>query len=115
VYQQVRIGLQYDMSTSSVAPTLRSPRPKTVVAALGAPAVPTITIVTVFNVVHWSAAQTALVTAEAASVAGIVTALVAHFKPGTSKEPVAFAATFAAIVSATLALGSDGGLSLSNK
>jgi hypothetical protein len=66
-------------------------------------------MVTVFKVVHWSAAQTALVTAEAAAVAGFVTAFVAHLIPGTAKEPVALAATFTAVVSATLALGSGFG------
>ena len=62
-------------------------------------------MVTVFNVVHWSAAQTALVTAEAAAGAGFVTALLAHLRPNTSKEPVALASTFTALVAATLALG----------
>ena len=57
----------------------------------------------------WSAAQTALVTAEAAAVTGFITALVAHLKRGTKQEPVALAATFTATVSATLALGSGFG------
>jgi hypothetical protein len=77
-----------------------------VVAALSALAVAVITLVTVFELVHWSAAQTALVTAEVAAVTAFVTALVAHLKPGTKKENVALAATLTATVTATLALGS---------
>lgn len=93
------------MSTSHAAP-LPSPNPRAVVAALSALAVAVITLVTVFELVDWSAAQTALVTAEVAAVTGLITALVAHLKPGTSKENVAIAATFTATVTATLALGS---------
>jgi hypothetical protein len=65
-----------------------------------------ITLLTVFEAVDWSAAQTALVIAEAGAVTGLLTALVAHLTPTTSKEHVALAATFTATVSATLALGS---------
>ena len=97
------------MSTSSHTATLRSANPRAVVGALGTLAVALLTIVTVFRAVTWSAAQTALVTAEAAAVAGFVTALVAHLIRGTSREPVALAATFTATVSATLALGSGFG------
>lgn len=93
------------MSTSHAAP-LPSPNPRAVLGALSALAVAAITLVTVFELVDWSAAQTALVTAEVATVSGLVTALVAHLKPGTSKENVALAATFTATVTATLALGS---------
>jgi hypothetical protein len=59
-----------DMSTSSQAATLPSPNPKAIVGVLGSLAVALITIVTVSNVVDWSGAQTALVTAEAAALAG---------------------------------------------
>jgi hypothetical protein len=97
------------MSTSSQAATLPSPNQNAAVAGLGALAVAFLTLVTVFKVVHWSAAQTALVTAEAAAVAGLITAVVAHLMPSKSKEPVALAATFTATVSATLALGSGFG------
>ena len=97
------------MSISSQAATLPPPNPKAVVGAIGALAVALITIVTVFKVVDWSAAQTALVTAEAAAVVGLLTAVVAHLMPGTAKEPVALAATFTATVSATLALGTGFG------
>jgi hypothetical protein len=97
------------MSTSTQAAKLPSLNPKAVVAAVGTLAVALITILTVFKVVDWSAAQTALVTAETAAVIGFVTAAVAHLTPGTSKEPVALAATFTATVSATLALGTGFG------
>jgi hypothetical protein len=97
------------MATSSPPATLTSANPKSVAGALGTVALASITIVTVFKAVDWSAAQTALVTAEAAAVAGLVTALVAHLRPGTAKEPVALAATLTATVSATLALGSGFG------
>ncbi len=97
------------MSTSAPAATLQSPNQKTVVGGLGALALAVLTIVTVFKIVDWSAAQTALVTAEAATVAGLITALAAHLMPSRSDEPVALAATFTATVSATLALGSGFG------
>ena len=93
------------MSTSHAAP-LPSPNPRTVLTALSALAVAAITLVTVFEIVHWSAPQTALVTAEVAAVTALVTALVAHFRPGTPWEHVALAATITATVTATLALGS---------
>ena len=94
------------MSTISQAAAPPSTNQKAVLAGLGGLAVAVVTLVTVFKMVDWSAAQTALVTAEAAAVAGLVTALVAHLRPSTAKEPVAVAATFTATVSATLALGS---------
>jgi hypothetical protein len=97
------------MSTATPTATLPSSNQKTVVAGLGALVVASLTIVTVFKAVNWSAAQTALVMAEAAAVAGLITALVVHLAPSTSKEPVALAATLTATVSATLALGSGFG------
>lgn len=97
------------MSISSQAAALPSQNPKAVGGSFGALVLASITIVTVFKVVEWSAAQTALVTFEGAAVAGFFTALVAHLRVGTSKEPVALAATFTAMVSATLALGSGFG------
>ena len=66
------------MSTATPTATLPSSHQKTIVGGLGTLAVAVLTIATVFNAVNWSAAQTALVTAEAAAVAGLVTALVAH-------------------------------------
>ncbi|HTX09525.1 MAG TPA: hypothetical protein VME22_12985 [Solirubrobacteraceae bacterium] len=97
------------MSISSQAAALPSPDPKTVAGGVAALAVALITTVTVFRIVDWSAAQTALVTAEATAMGAFLTALDAHIMPGTSKEPVALAATFTATVSATLALGSGFG------
>jgi hypothetical protein len=93
------------MSTPQAAIT-PSPNPRTVLGALGTAAVAVITLLTVFETVDWSAAQTALVIAEAGALAGLMTALVAHLKPETPEEPVALAATFTATVAATLALGS---------
>jgi hypothetical protein len=93
------------MSTSPAA-LIPSPNPRAVLGALAALAVSVITLITVFEAVDWSAAQTALVTAEVAAVTGLATALVAHLTPDTPKEHVALAATFTATVTATLALGS---------
>ena len=97
------------MAISSQAAALPPQNPKAVAGSFGALVLASITIITVFKVVDWSAAQTALVTFEGAAVAGFFTALVAHLRVGTSKEPVALAATFTAMVSATLALGSGFG------
>jgi hypothetical protein len=95
------------MSISSQS--LASPDPKTAAGSLGTLVVASLTVVTVFKVVDWSAAQTALVTAEAGAVTGLIIALVAHLTPGRPKEPVALAATLTAAVSATLALGAGFG------
>jgi hypothetical protein len=101
-------GSLWGMSTSQSA-VLPSPSPRAVLAALGTLAVAAITLLTVFKLVDWSAAQTALVVAEVGAVTGLVTALVAHLTPATSKEHVALAATFTATVAASLALGSGFG------
>ncbi|MDA0167081.1 hypothetical protein OM076_42870 [Solirubrobacter ginsenosidimutans] len=93
------------MSTPDAA-TLRSADPKVVVGAFGTLSLATITLLTVFTVVEWTAAQTALLTAEVAAVGALFAAALAHLKKGTAKEHVALAATFTASVSATLALGS---------
>ena len=93
------------MSFFSQAAALPSPNPKTVAGGVAALAVALITVVTVFNVVNWSASQTALVTAEATVVVAFLAAVVADLRPGTPREPVALAATFTALFSATLALG----------
>ena len=77
--------------------------------ALGPLAVAVIAVLTVFEIVDWSASQTALVTAEAGAIIGFVSALVAHLWPGTKQEPVALAATFTAAISATTALGTGFG------
>lgn len=79
---------------------------KAQLVALGPLAAAIIAILTTFDVVDWSAAQTTLVTTEAGAVIGLISALVAHLWQATEKEPVAVAATFTAAVAATLALGS---------
>ena len=109
IVTQLTPPIPTDTSTSSPAATLPSSNPTAVLGGLATLAVALITIAAVFNVVHWSPAQTALVTAEAAAVVGLITALIAHLWPGRPKEPVAVAATFTATVSATLALGSGFG------
>jgi hypothetical protein len=90
-------------------PSFPPQNPRAVLAALGTLVVAVVTVLTVFKVVDWSAAQTALVVAEAAAVTGFLTALVAHLAPNTPKEHVALAATITAVVTATLALGSGFG------
>lgn len=78
---------------------------KPVIGSIAGLAASVIALLPALNIVHWSAGQTALVSAEAAAVLGLVTAVVTHFWPGTSKEPVALAATLTAWATATCALG----------
>jgi hypothetical protein len=78
---------------------------KGVLVALGALATAVIVFLTTLGIVDWSAAQTALVTAEAGTIIGFVSALVAHRWKGTKEEWVAVGATLTAAVTATLALG----------
>jgi hypothetical protein len=78
---------------------------KAVLTALGVVAGAVIIVLTSFDLVDWSGAQTTLVSAEAAAMIALLTAIVSHLWPGTPKEPVALAATLTAAVSATLALG----------
>lgn len=73
--------------------------------ALAAVATAVITFLTVFNLVHWTKAQTALVSTEAGALIGLAAALTVHLLPYTKNEPVALAATFTAAASSTLALG----------
>ncbi len=80
-------------------------RVKSVFVALGVVAAAVIVFLTTLGIVDWSAAQTALVTAEAAAIIGFVSALVAHVWNGTKEEWVALGATLTAAVTATLALG----------
>ena len=77
-----------------------------VIAAAGALAASVIQMVNVLQMVHWSPAQVAAVTAESGGIIAFVTALLAHFRVGTAKEPVAIAATFTALVTVSLAFGS---------
>jgi hypothetical protein len=78
---------------------------KALLVALAPLAAAVIALITAFGIVHWSGAQTTLVSTEAGTIIGLVSALVAHFWPGTQKEPVALAATLTAAVTATIALG----------
>src|SRR3954447_8571471 len=89
--------------------TLPSPSPPAVLAGLSTLVVAAITLLSVFELVHWSTVQTSLVLAESAAVIALATAAVAHRRAGTPKEHVAVAATLTAAVSATLALGSGFG------
>ena len=54
--------------------------------------------------VDWTAAETALVTAEAVTAIALVSAVAAHVWPDTKAEPVAVASAFTAWVTATVAL-----------
>ena len=62
-------------------------------------------LMTSFNAVHWTSAQTTLVATEVAAFWALASAVTAHLWPQTKKEPVAVAGTVTAFVSATLALG----------
>jgi hypothetical protein len=95
--------------SSLTAASLPSPGPKPVIAALSALVAAVIVVLTTFTIVEWSAAQTALVTAEAGAILGFLAALLAHLKPATAKEHVALAGTLTALVSSTLALGTGFG------
>ena len=101
-------GSQRDQSaaTSAIPPGERA-KQQAVLVAVGTPgglAAAVIVWMTAFQIVSWTDFQTALVTAEAAAVIGLFGALVGHFWPESSKEPVALAATFTATLAATLAL-----------
>lgn len=85
------------------------PTVKATLVALAPLAAAVITLLNVFDLVHWSAAQTALVTTETGAAIGLISALVAHLWPATGKEPVALAATLTAFAAATVALGSGFG------
>jgi hypothetical protein len=62
-------------------------------------------LMTSFNGVHWTSAQTTLVATEVAAFWALASAVTAHLWPQTKKQPVAVAGTVTAFVSATLALG----------
>jgi len=62
-------------------------------------------LITSFNTVHWTSAQTTLVVTEVAAFWALVSAVTAHFWPQTKEQPVAVAGTVTAFVSATLAVG----------
>lgn len=68
-----------------------------------------IAVLTVFQTVDWTPAQSTLVTTEAGAVLGFGWAVLAHLWPGTQQQPVALAATFTALASTTVALGAGFG------
>lgn len=65
-----------------------------------------ISVLTVFQAVAWTPAQTTVVTTEAGAALGFIWSVLAHIWPGTQKQPVAMAATFTALATSTVALGS---------
>jgi len=82
---------------------------KGALVALAPVAAAAITLVTTFGWAHWTATQTALVATEVGAAIGLISAVVAHYYPGTPKEHVAVAATFVAWISASLAVVSGFG------
>lgn len=78
---------------------------KTIAGSVTALAAAVIAVLTTLNIVHWSSSQTTLVGTATAAAIAFVAAAYKHFQRGTPKQPVALAATFTAMVSAILALG----------
>jgi hypothetical protein len=64
-----------------------------------------IALMTSFNAVSWTSAQTTLVAAEAAAFWALASAVTAHLWPQTKQQPVAVAGTVTAFAAATLSLG----------
>ena len=62
-------------------------------------------LMTSFNAVHWTSAQTTLAATEVAVFWALAGAVTAHLWPLTKKQPVAVAGTVTAFVSSTLSLG----------
>jgi hypothetical protein len=103
--------------TSSYSPTASTPSnpgsnqppvpPKiaALLAGLTALTGAVIGLMTSFNAVHWTSAQTTLVATEVAAFWALASAVTAHLWPQTKKQPVAVAGTVTAFVSGTLALG----------
>ncbi|HEX6518879.1 MAG TPA: hypothetical protein VF070_02545 [Streptosporangiaceae bacterium] len=92
-----------DISSSS--PPLVPPRIAAVLAGLTGLTAAVIGLVTSFNAVHWTSAQTTLAATEVAAFWALAGAVTAHLWPQTQKQPVAVAGTVTAFVSATLSLG----------
>jgi len=76
-----------------------------VLAALTALTGAAVGLLTSFQVVHWTPAQTTLAGAEVAAFWAFAGAIVAHLWPGTKQRPVAVAGTITALVFATVSLG----------
>src|ERR1700749_3186866 len=62
-------------------------------------------LITSFNAVHWTSAQTTLVATEIAAFWALAAAVTAPLWPQTKQQPVAVAGTVTAFVSATISLG----------
>ena len=62
-------------------------------------------LLTSFDIVHWTSAQTTLIAIEVAAFWALAGAVTAHLWPQTKRQPVAVAGTVVAFVSATLSLG----------
>jgi len=62
-------------------------------------------LMTSFNAVHWTPAQTTLVATEVAAFWALASAVTADLWPQTKKQTVAVAGTITAFISATLSLG----------
>ena len=62
-------------------------------------------LITSFDAVHWTSAQTTLVATEIAAFWALAGAVTAHLWPQTKQQPVAVAGTVTAFVSSTLSLG----------
>ena len=62
-------------------------------------------LMTSFNAVHWTSAQTTLVATEVAAFWALACAVTAHLWPQTKQQPVAVAGTVTAFVASTLSLG----------
>ncbi len=91
--------------TVSSYPAILPPKVGALLAALTGLTGAVAGIVTSFEVVHWTPAQTTLVGTEIAAFWAFAGAVVAHLWPDTKKQPVAVAGTVTALVSTTLALG----------
>jgi hypothetical protein len=90
------------------APTNQPPVPPKIAALLTGLTALTgavIGLMTSFNSVHWTSAQTTLVATEVAAFWALAGAVAAHLWPQTKKQPVAVAGTVTAFVPATLSLG----------
>jgi hypothetical protein len=95
-------------STSFDSGPDRPPVPPKIAALLAGLTVLTgavIGLMTSFNAVHWTPAQTTLVATEVAAFWALATAVTAQLWPQTKRQPVAVAGTVTAFVSATLSLG----------
>ena len=96
-------------ATTSASPgSSRPPVPPKIAALLAGLTALTgavIGLMTSFDSVHWTSAQTTLVATEVAAFWALASAVTAHLWPQTKKQPVAVAGTVTAFVAATLSLG----------